>query len=158
MSDIIVIILLAILAISLPTGIFIFLKKNKSKEVKEERNEDINIRYLEDRIGELTDSNEQWKDEFENLTTSFEAIDDHNREIMEILQGQEVSVECPCGKGGFIGVFVPNQDNLVKCEKCEENINITFTTHTSVMPSDKTPDQIFDEISAINSEGGEENE
>ena len=128
---------------------------NKQANKVQEKQVDSDVTHLNDKIKELEDSCKELSDNFNELTESYESTVEQNRELSEILDGQEAQVLCPCSENTFLGVFVPNQDNLVECSKCGEAINIVLAPTTSVMPSHKTTEQIFDEVSTLKEKEGE---
>lgn len=126
-------------------------QQNKKENTKEESN----TMYLNDKIIALTDEREELEKALEELTIEGENLAEQLHNLDDILQGQEIKVECPCTQNTFVGVFVPEQDNFVKCDNCHEEINIRLESSVSVMPSSKTPDQIFDEVVKTYNKGGD---
>jgi hypothetical protein len=114
---------------------------------------------LQKELDELKIESDTVSDEFSELEGQYMALQGQNEELLEVLEGQEINVECPCGKNTFVGVFVVNEPNEVKCESCKETLSISFQPQITLLPDEKTSEQIFDEvteqISAIEEENGQ---
>ena len=68
------------------------------------------------------------------------------KELREILDGQTTYVECVCGENMFQGVFVPNQNNEGKCNKCGESLIVKLEPVVSVNYQTKDSQEIFNEV------------
>jgi hypothetical protein len=97
--------------LSIPAGIFTFLiLKEQNPEEDEEKEK------LMTTIFELEGSNEE----------QMKVI----KEYEEIFDTQLVELPCVCGGNTFKGLFSPNTENEVQCEKCKNNYRVTINYDT----------------------------
>ena len=69
-----------------------------------------------------------------DIVTEYETMTEEHlkviREYEEIFDAQLVELPCVCGGNTFKGLFTPNTENDVQCEKCKCNyrVNINYDT------------------------------
>ena len=75
-------------------------------------------------------------DEYETMTTEHLKV---IKEYEDIFDTQLVELPCVCGGNTFKGLFTPNTDNDVQCEKCKNNyrVNINYDTVLISEPLDQ---------------------
>ena len=69
--------------------------------------------------------------------TDFERIVEEQivviKEYEDIFDTQLVELPCVCGGNTFKGLFSPNTDNLVECEKCKNRYQVTINYDTVLL-------------------------
>jgi len=63
-------------------------------------------------------------------------------ERLEILSRNQVNFECPCGDNTFEEIIYPGEENVFKCEKCNQNIRVDITFTPVVITSMLTLDPL----------------
>jgi hypothetical protein len=66
-------------------------------------------------------------DEYETMTVEHLKV---IKEYEEIFDTQLVELPCICGGNTFKGLFTPNTENDVQCEKCKNNYRVTINYDT----------------------------
>lgn len=84
--------------------------------------------------------------EFETITEEHLKV---IKEYEDIFDAQLVELPCVCGGNTFRGLFSPNTENEVQCEKCKNNYRVTIAYDTVLLSEpldqksiDKTLDQV----------------
>jgi len=74
--------------------------------------------------------------EYETMTEEYLKV---IKEYEEIFDTQLVELPCVCGGNTFKGLFTPNTENNVQCEKCKNNyrVNINYDTVLISEPLDQ---------------------
>lgn len=114
----------------LPAGIFSFL-------------------YLNDPIPEVDEATQILIDSVSELEALKEEQLEVIKEYEQIFDAQLVELPCVCGGNTFKGLFSPNTDNEVQCEKCKNKyrVNINYDTVLIAEPMDQKA--VNDSIGAI---------
>lgn len=108
------------LVMIIPSGVFSFL-------------------YLNDPVPEVDEATQILIDS----VTELEALKEEQLEVIkeyeQIFDAQLVELPCICGGNTFKGLFSPNTDNEVQCEKCKNNyrVNINYDTVLISEPLDQ---------------------
>jgi hypothetical protein len=108
------------LVMIIPSGVFSFL-------------------YLNDPVPEVDEATQILIDS----VTELEALKEEQLEVIkeyeQIFDAQLVELPCICGGNTFKGLFTPNTDNEVQCEKCKNNyrVNINYDTVLISEPMDQ---------------------
>lgn len=108
------------LVMIIPSGVFSFL-------------------YLNDPVPEVDEATQLLIDS----VTELEALKEEQLEVIkeyeQIFDAQLVELPCICGGNTFKGLFTPNTDNEVQCEKCKNNyrVNINYDTVLISEPLDQ---------------------
>ncbi len=108
------------LVLIIPSGIFSFL-------------------YLNDPVPEIDDATQMLIDSVTELEAANAEQLDVINEYEGIFDAQLVELPCVCGGNTFKGLFTPNTDNEVQCEKCKCNykVNINYDTVLISEPLDQ---------------------
>lgn len=95
--------------------------------------------YLNDPVPEVDEATQILIDS----VTELEALKEEQLEVIkeyeQIFDAQLVELPCICGGNTFKGLFSPNTDNEVQCEKCKNNyrVNINYDTVLISEPLDQ---------------------
>lgn len=118
------------LAISFPISwaICIFLLKKNEPDLESQEI----VKSLDLMIAEQT----QKLDEQDNVISEYEKIFD----------SQLVELPCVCGGNTFQGLFSPNTDNVVQCEKCKQHYKVDINYNTVLISEPLNIEQTFDEL------------
>ena len=101
-------------------GLFIFeTKYNKNNEAEQL------IQSLDQIIGEQT-----------------QVLDDYER----IFDSQLVHLPCVCGGNTFEGLFSPNSENIVECEKCKNKYRVSVDYNSVLISEPMDFNKSFDEL------------
>lgn len=108
------------LVMIIPSGVFSFL-------------------YLNDPVPEVDEATQLLIDSVTELEASKEEQLEVIKEYEQIFDAQLVELPCICGGNTFKGLFSPNTDNEVQCEKCKNNyrVNINYDTVLISEPLDQ---------------------
>jgi hypothetical protein len=95
--------------------------------------------YLNDPIPEVDEATQILIDSVTELEVIKEEQLGVIKEYEEIFDAQLVELPCICGGNTFKGLFTPNTDNEVQCEKCKCNyrVNINYDTVLISEPLDQ---------------------
>jgi hypothetical protein len=98
----------------------------------------------------LNDPNEEEDEETQKLLESIyelETMLEDNTQVIkdyeEIFDAQLVELPCVCGGNTFKGLFTPNTDNEVQCERCKNTYRVTINYDT-VLLSEPMDQKIID--------------
>ena len=95
--------------------------------------------YLNDPVPEVDEATQGLFD----AITELEALKEEQLTVIkdyeQIFDAQLVELPCVCGGNTFKGLFSPNTDNEVQCEKCKNNyrVNINYDTVLIAEPMDQ---------------------
>lgn len=64
------------------------------------------------------------------------------KEYEAIFDSQVVEIPCGCGENSFVGIFVPNTENICTCEKCKSTYKI-FISFDSILTTEPLEDLDF---------------
>jgi hypothetical protein len=67
-------------------------------------------------------------------------------EYEKIFDKQLVELPCVCGGNTFQGLFTPNTDNIVECEKCKNKYRVTVNYDSVMISEPLNIDQTFNEL------------
>ena len=67
-------------------------------------------------------------------------------EYEKIFDSQLVELPCVCGGNTFQGLFSPNTDNVVQCEKCKQHYKVDINYNTVLISEPLNIEQTFDEL------------
>lgn len=67
-------------------------------------------------------------------------------EYEKIFDSQLVELPCVCGGNTFQGLFSPNTDNIVQCEKCKQHYKVDINYNTVLISEPLNIEQTFDEL------------
>jgi hypothetical protein len=88
----------------------------------------------------LKEPNPEEDEETQKLLTSIfdlESVNEEQSKVIkdyeEIFDAQLVELPCVCGGNTFKGLFSPNTDNEVQCEKCKNNYRVTINYDTVLL-------------------------
>lgn len=59
-----------------------------------------------------------------------------------------VELPCVCGGNTFQGLFSPNTDNVVQCEKCKQNYKVDINYNTVLVSEPLNVEQTFNQLVA----------
>jgi len=98
----------------------------------------------------LKDSNPEEDEEIQKLLTTIFDLETINEEQTRVIKDYEdifdtqlVELPCVCGGNTFKGLFSPNTENEVQCEKCKNNYRVTINYDT-VLLSEPMDQKIID--------------
>lgn len=63
----------------------------------------------------------------ETMDTTIQEQQEVIRDYEDIFDSQLVELPCVCGGNTFKGLFSPNTDNIVTCEKCKNEYRVTVS-------------------------------
>jgi hypothetical protein len=115
----------------IPTGLLTYFIINEGEPDIEA---EIKLDY-ETRILELDD----------NLSESVNVI----REYEKIFDSQTVDIPCNCNKNTFKGLFSPNTENIVECEKCKSKYLITVEFNTTLLSEPLDEKVVMDQLTNV---------
>lgn len=64
----------------------------------------------------------------------------------DIFDSQLVKLPCLCGGNTFEGLFSPNTENIVECEKCKNKYKVTVNYNSVLVSEPLDLEQQFDEL------------
>lgn len=67
-------------------------------------------------------------------------------EYEKIFDSQLVELPCVCGGNTFQGLFTPNTENIVECEKCKNKYRVTVNYDSVMISEPLNIDQTFDQL------------
>jgi hypothetical protein len=76
--------------------------------------------------------------------------DEEQRKVIldyeDIFDSLLVELPCVCGGNTFQGLFSPNTDNVVQCEKCKQYYKVDINYNTVLVSEPLNIEQTFDEL------------
>lgn len=89
--------------------------------------------------------------EFENALKERDAVIESNNEAIAeyeaLLETQEISIDCDCGKGKFEGFFSKDKENIRECPECKTKYKIIPNYEMRVTSEPLNNEEIFNKIS-----------
>lgn len=84
--------------------------------------------------------------ELESRTEALVEVEDILNEYNKILDSLLVQLPCVCGGNTFEGIFSPNTDNIVECEKCKNKYRVDISYNSVLISEPMDINQTFDEL------------
>lgn len=72
------------------------------------------------------------------------------REYENLFDAQLVKIPCVCGKNTFEALFIPNTDNLIKCESCSNEYNVTVSYNSTLLSEPLDESIVTDKLKEFN--------
>jgi hypothetical protein len=70
------------------------------------------------------------------------------KEYEEIFDGQVTKLDCLCGGNTFEGLFQPNMENIVECEKCGESYKVMVSFDSILISKPLEDNDVLPKIEA----------
>lgn len=87
----------------------------------------------------LEEKEEQFKEKYEEYIQKCEATIDEQyvtiKNYEDIFDLQISAIPCNCGNNTFEGIFLPNEENICECEKCNNTYRVTVNFETVLISS-----------------------
>lgn len=100
---------------------------------------------VEDETEEVTQMREDIAIYEKTLDEQFAVI----KEYEDIFDSQLVELPCVCGGNTFKGLFSPNLENIVECEKCHNNYKVSITYDTILISEPMDQKNIVSKLEEI---------
>lgn len=92
----------------------------------------------------------------EGMLVESDAVISEHEEVLEdyenIFDGQVSEVPCVCGKNVFRGLFVPNVDNIIKCEECDSHYNVQVTLNPILISEPMDNEAAIEDLGKLHKE------
>lgn len=106
-------------------GILVWRYESKHENSEKNVDRDNAFRELSDMVSEQADVLEEYE---------------------KIFDSQLVELPCVCGGNTFKGLFSPNVENIVECEKCKNKYRVTVSYDSVLISEPLNLNQKFDEL------------
>lgn len=84
-----------------------------------------------------------------NIKKTNSLVEELSQDLDEVLTKQEVNVECPCGKNTIPVIVFPNEDLLLKCDKCNNTFRVTTEIKTQLVTEPVNMESVFDKLKEL---------
>lgn len=96
--------------------------------------------YIKDETS--NDAQKTIQDLTETVTEQTRVIDEYEK----IFDAQLVELPCVCGGNTFEGLFSPKLENIVTCQKCNNNYRVDVSYNSVLLSEPLNVEQTFDEL------------
>lgn len=84
-----------------------------------------------------------------SIKAADKVISELTQDINELLQKQQTTVECPCGKNTVPVVMFPTEELIITCDKCTNTFRVTTEYKTSLITEPLNMESIYNKLKEL---------